>query len=74
MKFRVTICLFLLALLPATAMAGDLAFTVRATELKKEPYIDRRDRRYPARSGAGGNPAPPRRLDQIKTQSTTKAG
>ena len=40
MKFRVTICLFLLALLPATTMAGDLAFTVRATELKKEPYID----------------------------------
>lgn len=40
MKFHVTICMCLLALMPATAAAAESAFTVRATELKKEPYID----------------------------------
>lgn len=40
MKYRATICLCLLALMPATVAAADSAFTVRATELKKEPYAD----------------------------------
>jgi hypothetical protein len=40
MKLRVTICLCLLALLPATPAAAESAYTVRATELKKEPYTD----------------------------------
>jgi hypothetical protein len=39
MKSRV-ICLCLLALMPAAAVAAELALTVRATELKKEPYAD----------------------------------
>lgn len=39
MKSRV-ICLCLLALMPAAAVAAESALTVRATELKKEPYVD----------------------------------
>jgi hypothetical protein len=39
MKSRV-ICLCLLALIPAAAVAAESALTVRATELKKEPYVD----------------------------------
>lgn len=40
MKSRVTLYLFLLALVPAAAVAAESAITVRATELKKEPYAD----------------------------------
>lgn len=40
MKSCVTICLCLLALMPATTVAAESAITVRATELKKEPYAD----------------------------------
>lgn len=39
MKSRV-ICLCLLALMPAAAVAAESALIVRATELKKEPYVD----------------------------------
>jgi len=40
MKSRVTICLYLLALMLSSAAAAESAITVRATELKKEPYAD----------------------------------
>ncbi|MDP2878075.1 MAG: SH3 domain-containing protein [Sulfuricella sp.] len=40
MKSHMTICLCLLALMPATAAVAESAITVRATELKKEPYAD----------------------------------
>jgi len=43
MKSPVTICLCLLASAArATPVAAESAITVRATELKKEPYIDAR--------------------------------
>jgi hypothetical protein len=40
MRFRITTCLCLLPLMLATAVAAESAITVRATELKKEPYTD----------------------------------
>ena len=40
MRSRVTICLCMLALMPTAAVAAESALTVRATELKKEPYAD----------------------------------
>jgi len=40
MKFFPTICTATLALILATAAVAESAFTVRTTELKKEPYTD----------------------------------
>lgn len=40
MNSRLTICLGLLSMILATAVAAEPAITVRATELKKEPYAD----------------------------------
>lgn len=40
MKFHLTLCAALLALLLSAAAAAETALTVRSTELKKEPFID----------------------------------